>query len=283
MPFGPAPSSAGPTRSVGGRAFDAVRLAVGSALLLWALGIGHLLAAAALAAVGGGLVLLALRHLLPAGSLRLARGRPSVMAVGFGVAFAFLGAEAFVPLAVVEVRGGSAALGGLALSTSAVTWAAGSWIQARAAGAGLRRVMMAGGGALIALGIGITATVLIPAMPVVMAAVGWAVAGLGMGLAYSTSALVMLETAEPGEEGISSSALQLMFTLGTALGAGVGGAVVALADIGLLGLAPALAVVYAITGAFGLLAALVAQRVPSRGPSRRPDDPALTPAAIPGH
>ena len=282
-PFGPAPSSAGPKRTTTRRAFDAARLAVGSALLLWALSVGVPAAALALLLVGGTLVILALRHLLPPGSLRLARGRPSVVAVGFGVAFAFLGAEAFVPLSVVEVRGGSAALGGLALSTSAVTWAAGSWIQARAAGAGLRRMMMAAGAALIALGIAITATVLLPEMPVFMAAIGWAVAGLGMGLAYSTSALVMLETAAPGEEGISSSALQLMFTLGTALGAGVGGAVVALADGGLLKLAPALGIVFAITAGVGLLAALVAQRVPSRGPARRPDEALLAPAALPGH
>lgn len=281
--LGAATESATPARSTPRRAFDAARLAVGSTLLLGALTVSSLLLAAPLLVSGGWLVVVALRHLLPPGSLRLARGRGSVVAVGFGVAFAFLGAEAFVPLAVVELRGGSAALGGLALSTSAVTWAAGSWIQARAAGAGLRRVMMAGGGVLIAVGIGITATVLLPGTPVFMAAIGWAVAGLGMGLAYSTSSLVMLETAAPGEEGTSSSALQLMFTLGTALGAGVGGAVVAMADGGVMDLAPALAIVYGMTGAMGLLAALVAQRAPSRGPARRPDDGALAPAALPGH
>ena len=283
IPLGAAQASTGPRRSTRGRAFDAVQLAVGSSLLLWALTADSLLLAGGLLLGGGILAVLALRHLLPPGSLRLRPGRPSVVAVGFGVAFAFLGAEAFVPLAVVEVRGGSAALGGLALSTSAVTWAAGSWIQARAAGAGLRRVMMAGGAVLIAAGIATTATVLIPGTPVLMAAIGWAIAGLGMGLAYSTSALVMLETAAPGEEGTSSSALQLMFTLGTALGAGVGGAVVAMADAGTMDLAMALAIVYGITAGMGLLAALVAQRVPSRGPARRPDDAAVPAIALPGH
>lgn len=282
VPLGPTAASSARIRSDVRRAFDAARLAVGSALLLWALSIGIPVAAAALFLVGAGLVVLALRHLLPPGSLRLSRGRGSVVAVGFGVAFAFLGAEAFVPLAVVEVRGGSAALGGLALSTSAVTWAAGSWIQARAAGAGLRRVMMAAGALLIALGIAVTATVLLPGMPVVMAAIGWAIAGLGMGLAYSTSALVMLETAAPGEEGFSSSALQLMFTLGTALGAGVGGAVVAVADAGVTDIGVALAILYGITATVGVLAAVVAQRVPSRGPARTDDAPASA-VALPGH
>ena len=282
-PLGAAASPDAPARSGWGRAFDAARLAAGSALLLWALTVGVPVAALALLAAGGVLVVLALRHLLPPGSLRLARGRPSVMAVGFGVAFAFLGAEAFVPLAVVEIRGGSAALGGLALTTSAVTWAAGSWIQARGAGAGVRRVMMAGGAVLIAAGIATMATVLLPGMPVVMAAIGWAIAGLGMGLTYSTAALVTLETAAPGEEGFSSSALQLMFTLGTALGAGVGGAVVAIADAGVIGLAPALAIVYGITAAAALLAALVTQRVPARGPTRPRTDATVPAVALPGH
>ena len=58
-----------------------------------------------------------------------------------------------------------------------------------------------------------------------------------MGLAYSMLALVMLETSEPGQEGFSSSAFQLMFTLGTAFGAGIGGAIVAVADSGALELA----------------------------------------------
>ncbi len=127
---------------------------------------------------------------------------------------------------------------------------------------------MGGGAVLIAAGIAIMATVLLPGMPVFMAAIGWAIAGLGMGLAYSTAALVTLETSPPGEEGFSSSALQLMFTLGTALGAGVGGAVVAIADAGTIDLAPALAIVYGIAVAGALLTALVAQRVPARGPAR---------------
>ena len=41
-----------------------------------------------------------------------------------------------------------------------------------------------------------------------------------MGLAYSMLTLLVLETSDPGAEGFSSAALQLMFTLGTAFGAG---------------------------------------------------------------
>lgn len=266
--LGPAQRTAIPMRSDASRAFDALRLAVGSTLVLAALTIGNLPLALLLGITGGWLAIAALRHLLPPGTLRLRRGRPSVVAVVFGITFAFFGTEAFVPLSVVDVRGGSVTLGGLALSAAALTWAAGSWVQARAAAAGIRRTLVTTGAALIGAGIVITALVLVPRMPVLVAGVGWAVAGLGMGLAYSMLALMVLETAVPGEEGFSSSALQLMFTLGTAFGAGVGGAVVALADAGTIPLASAIGIVDAVMLVMAVVAVAVSLRVPL-GPSPR--------------
>jgi MFS family permease len=267
--LGPAVAAADRARSDTNRAFDAVRLAVGSTLLLAALTIGSILLAIAFVAVGGWLALGALRHLLPAGALRLAPGRPSVTLAMFGIAFAFFGTEAFVPLAVVEVRGGSVTLGGVALSAAAVTWAGASWLQDRAAAAGIRRALVTSGAAFIGAGIVVTALVLLPSMPILVAAVGWAVAGLGMGLAYSMLTLVMLETSAPGEEGFSSSAMQLMFTLGTAFGAGIGGAIVAVAEGGLLELSPAIGIVYGLMLVVAILTVGVSLRVP-RGPSDRP-------------
>jgi predicted MFS family arabinose efflux permease len=268
-----------PDRGDGRRALDAAQLAVGSTVLLFGLTIGAPVPGLLLVVVGGWLAITALRHLLPSGSLRLAPGRPSVVVAVFAIAFAFFGTEAYVPLTVVEVRGGSVTLGGLALSAAAVTWAAGSWLQDRAASAGIRRTLVVVGASLIATGIGITAIVLLPAAPVLVAAVGWGVAGLGMGLAYSMLALLMLETATPGEEGVSSAALQLMFTLGTAFGAGMGGAVVALADAGTLELTGALGIINAMMLVVAVAGAAIATRVP-RGPARR-DAASGVAAAIP--
>jgi MFS family permease len=278
--LGPANRTAVPARSDRRRAIDAVALAAGSTLLLAALSVGSVLPALALLGIGGWLALGALRHLLPPGSLRLARGRPSVVVTVFAVGFAFFGTEAFVPLTVVEVRGGSVTLGGIALSAAAVSWAAGSWLQARAAGIGIRRTLVSAGAALITVGIGITAAVLLPGAPVLVAAVGWAVAGLGMGLAYSMLALLMLETATPGEEGFSSSALQLMFTLGTAFGAGIGGAVVALAEAGALELTPALGIVNGIMFAVAICAVVISLRVPQEPAEPQPGRVSV-PAGIP--
>jgi len=66
-------------------------------------------------------------------------------------------------------------------------------------------------------------------IPAGIAAIAWGVTGLGMGLAYSTATLVVLESAPAGEEGAASSATQLANVLGTAVGTGIGGAIVALA------------------------------------------------------
>ena len=278
--LGAANRTAVPARSDTRRAIDALRLATGSTMLLAALSIGSVLPALALLVMGGWLAVGGLRHLLPPGSMRLARGRPSVVVTVFAVGFAFFGTEAFVPLTVVEVRGGSVTLGGIALSAAAVSWAAGSWLQARAAGVGIRRTLVSAGAALITVGIAITAAVLLPGAPVLVAAIGWAVAGLGMGLAYSMLALLMLETATPGEEGFSSAALQLMFTLGTAFGAGIGGAVVALAETGALELVPALGIVNAIMFVVAIFALLISLRVP-REPAVPQPGRISVPAGIP--
>ena len=279
--LGPTARTREPSRSDRRRALDALLLAVGSTMLLAALGVGLPLLGAGLALAGGWLGLRALRHLLPRGSLRLAPGRPSVVICIFAIAFAFFGTEAFVPLMVVDVRGGSVTLGGLALSAAAVTWALGSWLQDRAARAGTRRALVVSGAALIAAGIVIAATVLLPGTPVLVAAAGWAVAGLGMGLAYSMLALLMLETSAPGEEGFSSAALQLMFTLGTALGAGAGGALVALADAGTLALPTAVGLVDGVMVVVAVAAVLVALRVPRSPAVRAPVAPTAAPLEHP--
>jgi MFS family permease len=262
--LGPA-RTAEPGRSDARRAIDAIRLAAGSTLMLAVPFSGSAPLGALMLIVGAWLAVGALRHLVPAGTLRAARGRPAVIAAIFVIGFAFFGTEAFLPLTVVELRGASVTVGGIALSAAAVTWSIGSWLQARFASRGTRRALVLAGSTLIGVGIVVIATVLLPSVPIAVAAVGWAIGGLGMGLAYSMLTLLVLETATPGEEGFSSSALALMFTLGTALGAGVGGAVVALADAGTLELATALGVVFAVmlaaaVGAFG-----IALRIPRTG------------------
>jgi MFS family permease len=112
----------------------------------------------------------------------------------------------------------------------------------------------------------IVAAVLLPETPIAIALVGWGVAGLGMGIGYSTLSLLVLETATPGEEGAASASLQLTFTLGTAFGAGIGGAIVALADAGLLSLVGAVAIIDGLMVAAALGGVLLALHIPAHSP-----------------
>ncbi len=248
-----------------GRIRSALGLSIGCLLVLVGLTMRSAVVETVVLLGGIGLTVLGLRALLPAGAMRLARGAAAVPLIVFATSFAFFGAEAYIPLAITDVRGGTLAAGALALSAATITWTGGSWLQARLVPRGWRRGLVGIGNVLIAAGIAGTTLVLVPALGVEVAALAWAVAGLGMGLAYTTLSLLTLESAEPGREGAASAALQLTFTLGTAFGTGVGGAWVSLAADGTLSLATAIAIAFAITAVVVVLAAVASVRLPGGG------------------
>lgn len=209
------------------RGFGAVCLAAGTGLVLAGIGAESLAQRAGLGAVGLVIAVPALQYLLPAGTLRLAAALPAAIAVSGVLNMAFFGVDAFVPLALNTVRSQSTASAGLALTAATVTWTTGAWLQARLAPRRGRRQLVWAGLALTGLGIVATASLLHPLVPAVLAPLAWALSGLGMGVAYSTLSLVVLENAEDGQEGRATSGLQLMNMLGSALGTGIGGALVA--------------------------------------------------------
>lgn len=230
-------------RSTRGRAAepirDALQLALGAGAVLAATTWGALLPGLISAAAGLLLIARPLRRLMPDGDLLARTPRGAAVATLALLSVAFFGVEAFIPLAVASVRGAGTVAGGLALTAAAVTWAAGSWLQARLATRRSRRTVTVAGLILVGAGIGLVATVSIFAVPPVLtAAAAWAVGGLGMGLAYSTTTLAVIESASPGREGAASASVQVANTLGIAVGTGLAGGVVALSARGPLGLAP---------------------------------------------
>jgi MFS family permease len=211
---------------------QAVGLAAGVGLFLTALETGSLPLLLVLAAVGLALALPALRSLLPAGTLRAARGLPSGIAVRGLLAVAFLGCDAFMPLALTELQGFSVSQAGLVISAASLSWSLGSFLQAdldrRDGGAGRPRRLLAGLAVLLT-GIGVTSVgVLADGVPVAFAIAGWAVAGLGIGIGYPSVGAIVLSAAPGGEEGGVSSALQLAETIGVAVFTGIGGALIAI-------------------------------------------------------
>jgi MFS family permease len=256
---------------------DALQLAIGAGAILTAASFGELLPRALAAGAGLLLVVRPLRRLLPAGTLTASSGRGAAVATLALVSVAFFGTEAFVPLAVASVRSAGTVAGGLALTAAAVTWAAGSWLQARLAGRASRRAVTLAGLLLVGAGVVLVSAVPLTSLhPVVVAATAWAVAGLGMGLAYSTTTLAVIESATPGSEGAAAASVQLANTLGIALGTGVAGGVVALSASGELGVAPGIFIADMAMLITVVLAAWTARRMPGRAGA--PGEPA-TPEA----
>jgi MFS family permease len=181
-----------------------------------------------LVAAGSLVGLPAYRRLVPAGTLAARPVLPAAVLLRGLLTFTFFAADAYVPLALVDVRGTSAAVAGIAFTAATLAWTAGAWIQARHVTRLGARSFVGAGFAVVLGGLAVTAAVLVPAVPVVVGVVGWGIAGLGMGLAYAPLSLTVLAEAAPGDEGFATSGLQLSDVLGTALGTGTGGALVAL-------------------------------------------------------
>ena len=211
----------------GSRTWTAVRLAVGASGALAGFGTGSLLIALPLVVGGGALAVRALQVLMPPGTLVARAGLPAAIATMAVLNFAFFGTEAFVPLAIAQVRGASVFLTGLSLTAAALTWTTGAWMQVRLATGASRRIVIASGLLLLGAGIAGTWLVLSPRVPTWTAVAAWAVAGLGMGLAFTTVSAAILEAASPGQEGVVSAAMQLAQVLGAAVATGIGGAIVA--------------------------------------------------------
>jgi MFS family permease len=92
----------------------------------------------------------------------------------------------------------------------------------------------------------------------------FALAGFGMGLAYSPTALIVLREATPEAQGSSSSALSLTDSLGTAMGTGVAGAIIA-AGIRSSGQpVPGLAIAFAVALAVGFGGLMLTPRLRHR-------------------
>ncbi len=168
-----------------------------------------------------------LRFVLPPGTLQVKAGLPAAIATIGLLSIAFFGGEAFLPLTLVSIRGQSTIFAGIALTAATLTWTTGSWVQAHLAPRQGRRMLVTIGLLAVALGLAGIASVLIPGIPAMVAIVAWGVGGLGMGLAYSTLSLVVLETASTDQMGSASASMELSSVLGTALGTGLGGVIIA--------------------------------------------------------
>jgi MFS family permease len=244
----------------------AVQLAIGVGLALAGPALGSIMVTVALVVVGIIIAVPALRRLLPEGTLRLKPGLPAAIAVAGLANLAFFGTDSFIPLMLTTLRGLSASLAGLVLTAATVTWTTGSWLQAHYAAHQSRRRIVTIGFVIMAFGIASVMLLLLPAVPALLGPVLWGIAGLGMGLAFATISLTVLETAPKGQEGTATSAMQLTNMLGTALGAGIGGAIVGSAEHNSQPSAGHMLAQFGIMAAIALFGVFVARRLPGNKP-----------------
>ncbi|TMS00823.1 MFS transporter [Nonomuraea basaltis] len=192
----------GPAPGLAGKIAWAAVTAVGAGLMQYGSG-------GRLPLLIAGLVVLAvaLPKLIPAGTLRAARGLPAVVGLRGLATGAFFAAEVIVPLMLVKERDLSTWAAGLALTGGALTWSFASWLQGREIFSRTTNLRL--GSAMIALGVLLMGAVTFTAVPVALAYPSWIVAGFGMGLVYPTLSVLTLELSTPGEQGENSSALQV--------------------------------------------------------------------------
>jgi MFS family permease len=249
-----------------GRIALAIRLAIGTALVLIGAE-GHSIGLTTVCVAGAVPIgFPALRGLLPAGTLRAASGTPAAIASLGLLNFAFFGTEAFVPLLLTAVRGQPATVAGLALTAATLAWTTGAWLQARLSLRRDRRRLSRSGLMLTSLGIAGTASALRAEIPAWVVAAAWGTAGLGIGLALSTLTLIVLERAARGQEGTAATALQLANVLGVALGTGVGGAMLEIFTAAGQSRAFAIALIDATMVGVAGLALAATRRLPARPP-----------------
>jgi MFS family permease len=180
---------------------------------------------AVLLVIAGGAVLVPqLRRLFPVGALRMRPGLPAVIVMRGITTCAFFGAEAYLPLTLTRVHGGTARVVGIPLTVAALGWATGSWWQGHTSRS--RTVLMSLGLTLVASGVGVLVVVAQPGVSLWVAVPIWTVAGLGMGIVMPTISILQLELSPDEEQGANSAALQISDMVGSIIGIAAAGALV---------------------------------------------------------
>lgn len=253
-----------------GRARLALGVALGAGLLQYGgqrAERSDLVLAGAAAVVGAVLLVPSLRRLLPPGTLRVRRGLPAVIALRGAVMGAFVGAESYLPLMMVEHRGLSPTLGGLTLTGAALGWAAASWWQGRPSMRVPRQRLVVVGASTTTAGVLLAGTAALTvqglAVPAWVAAVGWTVSGSGMGLTISCLSVLLFELSPVADQGANSAAIQMADALGSVMLIGVGGVLFALLQQQQPG-AVTFGTIFAVMTATGVVAVWVATRVALR-------------------
>ena len=170
-----------------------------------------LIALAALA-----VVLIALRPLLPVGTLRARRGLPATVLLRGVVAAAFYSTEVYLPYLLTEKYGLPTAVSGLILTVGAVSWALGSEVQGRFGERLSHEKVLRFGTTLLAIGLAVQVITAVFLLSPVVVAAGWLFAGAGMGLIFPRISTIVLAYSTERDQGFNSAAVSITDAAGGA-------------------------------------------------------------------
>ena len=172
------------------------------------------------AAVAVTALAVAVRPLLPVGTLTARPGVPVTVLLRGALAATFFSTEVYLPLMLHERSGLPVWASGVVLTAAAIAWASGSAVQGRLGERLAHRTAVRTGTALLLAGVlaQLLTAVLDPSRgaAAALAAAGWFVAGGGMGLAYPRTTVLVLAQSAPGTEGSGSAALTIADACGGA-------------------------------------------------------------------
>ncbi|WP_051423372.1 MFS transporter [Arthrobacter sp. MA-N2] len=217
-----------------------------------------------IAAVALAVAMLAVRPLVPRGTLRAHRGLPSVILMRGFASAAFFGAEVYVPYLLTDRYSFTPAFAGLALTGSALAWAGASAVQGRLGSRLGSALAVRIGSALVLGAIAVLLVTTVSGWPAGVAIAGWLFAGAGMGLMYPRLSVMTLALSTPEDQGFNSSAMSIADSLGGALSLAVTGLVFSAMTTAAASFPASFSGVFALTAGIAVIGLLIAPRIAGR-------------------
>ena len=161
-------------------------------------------------------VIIALRPLVPRGTLIVRRGLPAVVLLRGAIAAAFFATEVYLPYLLNIQYDLPPWAAGLILTVGAVSWAGGSAIQSRLGDRIPHSSIARIASILIVVGISVQFITAFFVLSPVIAAAGWFIAGGGMGLVFPRISTLVLGYSTPSDQGFNSAAMSIADATGGA-------------------------------------------------------------------
>ena len=170
----------------------------------------------AAAVVSLAVVLVAVRPLLPAGTLVVRRGLPAVVALRGAIAATFFATEIYLPYLLQEHYDVPAWLSGATLTVGALGWAGASQVQARMGTRLAHVTALRIGAVMLFAGIGSELACTALHLSPWLVGVAWVLAGAGMGLMFPRISAYVLAASGVREQGGNSAAMSIADAVGGA-------------------------------------------------------------------